>query len=96
MQNRVAGMASSRAGWISTPHTSHLAVVAGLEATEGPCHLAEGVLQLAGQDLGLPTLGRDLAGVREVGVVGQAAPSPKPSSASSASSWRCSFSRSWR
>src|SRR5580658_10341537 len=43
-------------------------VVTGLEATEGPSHLAKGVLQLDSQDLGLAALGRDLARIGEVGV----------------------------
>ena len=36
MQNRVAGMASSRAGLMATPHTSHVAVGAVVEPARWP------------------------------------------------------------
>ena len=73
MQNRVAGMASRRAGAMATPHTSQRAVGAVLEASEGQGHLVQGLLQLAGQDIGLAPLGGHLAGVGEVGVVVESA-----------------------
>ena len=44
------------------------AVGAGRETVEGR-HLAQGLVQLAGQCPGLPPLGRHLGGVHEIGVV---------------------------
>jgi len=48
-----------------------------MEALDGILHLDEGVAQLTGQGLGLPTLGVDLARVGEVGVVVEAAIGPE-------------------
>ena len=77
IQNRVAGMASRRAGLDHDATDLTATVTTGLEAIEGPSHLAKRLPQLDSQDLGLAPFGRDLAGIGEVGVVGQAARRPR-------------------
>ena len=70
MQNRVAGMASSRSGDDRLAARLAGAVGAGVELVEGALHVVELLAELAGQDHALALLGRHLPAVGEVLVVG--------------------------
>ena len=76
MQNRVAGMASSRASPMGLPHTSHSPYVPSSNLARAWSTSSSWSLELVEQRLVLALLGRHLARVGEVLVVGGASSLP--------------------